>query len=47
MIKLNYNPSVKAIKNQAPKKVVYSIDTYLIENHITTIKLCTACIILS
>ena len=33
---------VEEIKKQAPKEVIHKIDGYLIENNITTTKLCAA-----
>ena len=40
VVKLNDNASAKEMKKQAPKEVAYRIDAYLIENNITTTKLC-------
>lgn len=40
VVKLNDNTLAKKIKKQAPKKVAYKIDAYLIENNITTTKVC-------
>lgn len=37
VVKLNNNSSAEKMKKQAPKKVTYKIDAYLIENNIITI----------
>ncbi len=42
VVKLNNCASAKMMKKQAPEEVAHRIDAYLIENNITTTKLCVA-----
>lgn len=42
VVKLNNNASAEEIEKQASEKVANKIDVYLVENNITTTKLCVA-----
>lgn len=42
VVKLNDNVFAEVMRKQAPEKVTYRIDVFLIENNITTTKFCAA-----